>query len=273
MKYLIAISILTTFWIEFNQIREANKIKTEAQAAFNNKNYKKAIDQYNQLIYSFKLKDENLRLNLAHSYYKTDQKIKASYYYKTLTSSADIIMRSVAFHQLGVIYGNTGKTETALFYFKETIKLNPENEKARYNYELIKKIIDQQNKLSIGQKNRRKKEETKTDGAKKTGPLTEQENEINILNQESKEKITEGDQGEKKNIRDLDSPQEKKELQPDKKGNKNKDALRTKRLAEINISEEKARAILESMKNSEIQYLQQKRHREYNREYKNKPDW
>ncbi len=276
MKYLIiTLSILTSLWSEFNQIRATNKIKQEAEIAFNNGNNKKAIDLYNQLIYAFKLRDESLRLNLGHAYYKMNQTAKASYHYKALISSDDIIIRSVAFHQLGVIDGNEGKHQQALSYFKQAIKTNPENERARYNYEMIKKIIDQQNELSIGQKEKQKKEQGKAKSNNKKGALIQKEKEKNILNAKGEKKGLRNDQSEKENILDINSntKEEKKELQPNKNGTKKKEALRTKRLMEINISEEKAEIILESMKNAEVQYLQQKKHREYNKEYKNKPDW
>lgn len=45
------------------------------------------------------------------------------------------------------------------------------------------------------------------------------------------------------------------------------------KLKEINISEEKARMILEALKNSEIQYIQQNRRKPTKRKESDKPDW
>jgi len=41
----------------------------------------------------------------------------------------------------------------------------------------------------------------------------------------------------------------------------------------MNISEEKAKMILEAMKNNEIQYIQQNKRKAKNRKKSNKPDW
>jgi Ca-activated chloride channel family protein len=48
---------------------------------------------------------------------------------------------------------------------------------------------------------------------------------------------------------------------------------RSERLEELNLTEEKARMILEAMKNSEIQYIQQNRRKPTKKPDSTKPDW
>lgn len=48
---------------------------------------------------------------------------------------------------------------------------------------------------------------------------------------------------------------------------------RSEKLEELNLTEEKARMILEAMKNNEIQYIQQNRRKATKKPDSNKPDW
>jgi Ca-activated chloride channel family protein len=63
------------------------------------------------------------------------------------------------------------------------------------------------------------------------------------------------------------------ELKPDEKGKRKRDALISQRLKIMNMSEDKARMILDAMKNSEIQYLQQIKKKGKPKYDKDKPDW
>jgi Ca-activated chloride channel homolog len=48
---------------------------------------------------------------------------------------------------------------------------------------------------------------------------------------------------------------------------------RGEKLEDMNLSEEKAKMILEAMKNSEIQYIQQNKRNATKKPDSNKPDW
>ena len=53
-------------------------------------------------------------------------------------------LKSLAFQQLGVINQQKNKLEAAVADFKSSIKSNPNNEEARYNYELLKRLLNEQ---------------------------------------------------------------------------------------------------------------------------------
>ena len=46
-----------------------------------------------------------------------------------------------------------------------------------------------------------------------------------------------------------------------------------KRLKDLNLSEEKAKMVLDAMRNQEIQFLQQQQRKAKKRQEKGKPDW
>ena len=73
--------------------------------------------------------------------------------YKAVTSMAEPSMASSAHNQLGIISYKMSEQspdekesfmQNALGNFKKALLKNPENEQARYNYELLKKLIRQQ---------------------------------------------------------------------------------------------------------------------------------
>ena len=71
MKYLILIGFLFSLWSGFNQVAETNAIKKEAESAFVKNDFKQACELYLSLIVNYQIKDETIRLNLAHSYFKS----------------------------------------------------------------------------------------------------------------------------------------------------------------------------------------------------------
>src|SRR5690606_4174329 len=53
-------------------------------------------------------------------------------------------IRSKALQQLGNMANQQGRAEEALNLFKQAIKAAPTNDDARYNYEMLKKKLDEQ---------------------------------------------------------------------------------------------------------------------------------
>lgn len=114
---------------------------------------------------------------------------------------------------------------------------------------------DQQNQKDQNQQNKEEEE----------GKENEQQNQ-----QEQQEQSKDGDDAEKKEqpqqAEQQDTQEEGKEMdQPPKS--------RAEKLEELNLTEEKARMILEAMKNNEIQYIQQNRRKPTKRPDSTKPDW
>lgn len=144
-----ALLILTSILLFSNdplKIRKINTTKSEAKKAFQAGDYKKAIQQYRYLIDSLGVKEDEINLNLAHAYYLEKDTANAFTNYQTLTNSTNDEVRSKANQQLGIMTNQRGKPEEALSFFKQAVKAHPANEDARYNYEMLKKKLDQKNK-------------------------------------------------------------------------------------------------------------------------------
>ena len=125
-------------------VSERNLLKIDATKAFNQKNYKLAAEKYVILSnISFNLEPE-ARLNLAHTYFYTNDTTKALNEYRKLLRVSDEQILSSALIQIGVIDTMLGDSATALILFKDALQKNPENKVARYNYELLRKKLPQQ---------------------------------------------------------------------------------------------------------------------------------
>jgi len=203
--------------------------------------------------------------------------------YNRVKDGSNIPLASMANNQLGIIAYKMGEqspdekesfTQSALNNFKQALLKNPQNEQARYNYELLKKLIRQQQEQEEEQKDQDQKEDKKDDQEKK-----DQENK-DQKKQDQKDENQEKQDQEKQEKQDQDQEQkqeqeEGQENEEQKEGEQKEDPMEKlmDKLKEMNIPLEKAQMILEAMKNNETQYVQQKKRKATERKRSDKPDW
>ena len=181
MKIIITLLIINLFTYFDNNISKINEIKKEAKWNFSEKKYDQAIDKYKYLIDSMNLNDDNVMLNLSHSYLLNGDTLNAIDGYNSLTESKKGNIKSIAYQQLGVISDKYQKLKESSELFKNSIKSNPENIESKYNYELVMKKIKEQEKQENKENKDQQKQENK-DQQKQS--IEEKLKEINI----SKEK-------------------------------------------------------------------------------------
>ena len=139
MKIIITLSIISLFtYFVDNNISKINEIKKEAKKNFSEKKYDQAIDKYKYLIDSMNLNDDNIMLNLSHSYLLNGDTLNAIDGYNSLMESKKGNIKSIAYQQLGVISDKYQKLKESSELFK-IYKSNPENLESKYNYELVMK--------------------------------------------------------------------------------------------------------------------------------------
>lgn len=290
MKFLlIAVLILIDPLNDINRIARKNELKKEAKEAFTSGNYEKAVKKYHHLLDSMGVDEDEIRLNLANAYFKKSDTASAENYYNQLTVSDKDQIASVAYQQLGVIKNKQKKHKEALEDFKQALRKDPYNEEARYNYELLKKLLNEQKK---DQDQQQKDQDQKDQDQKKDQEQKQDQQQQDKKDQQDQEqdqqKDQEGKQDEQEQKdqqkKDEQKPGEDKEEQkknegkPDKPSDEKKDdqeqmPMNSDKMKELKISEEKAKMILEAMKNQEIQYLQQKTKKAKERPRSDKPDW
>jgi hypothetical protein len=145
MKYLI-LSILAVALIDPSQIAKVNRAKSEAKKAYMEGDYKKAASLYKYLADSLDAREDEVMINLANSYFQINDTTNAVASYQSLTSSTKDHIRSKAQQQLGILHHRQGKMEEALNNFKAAIKADNNNVDAKYNYEMLKKKLDEEKK-------------------------------------------------------------------------------------------------------------------------------
>ncbi|MBS1680651.1 MAG: hypothetical protein JST48_02980 [Bacteroidetes bacterium] len=297
MKWLAFIFFALVALTDPTKVSKINSLKSEAKKAFLAGEFKTAIAKYRFLIDSMHVSEEEINMNLANAYFRTNDTTNAFTNYQPLTVSKDAKLKSWANQQMGVMANRQSKFEEALNYFKQALKAEPANEQARYNYEMVKKKLEEQKKQQ--QQNKDQNKENKDNKDKKDEKNKEQNKDNkNQQNKDQKDKQDQKDQQnkdkqdqQKKDQKDQqqkdqkDKEQQKKE-QKDKEQqqkeqeekNKNKDEKKpdpslAEKLKDMQISEDKAKMILEAMKNQEIQYLQQNKRKATKPKEKGKPDW
>ena len=281
MKLIIGIFVTTLLFTDLDKIGKINSLKKEAKKAYLGGDYKTAVEKYRYLIDSLGVKEDEVLLNLANSYFELRDTTNISNAYLPLTQSTNSSIKSVANQQLGVAANRNEKYEEALQQFKQALKADPTNEDARFNYEIVKKKLEAQKKQEEQQKKDQKKEDQKKEDEKKDQNKDKKDQKKDQNDKQDKEQKDKKEQQEKEQKEKQNKEQqekEKKEKEQEQKDEKNKDKKDippsvSEKLKDMQMSEEKAKMILEAMKNQEVQYLQQNKRKATKPRDKGKPDW
>ncbi len=286
MKTTLVFLLATLLFTDLDKIGKINSAKSEAKKAFLAGDFTTAIKKYTYLIDSLGVNEDEVRANLASAYFQANDTTGALNNYQRLTQSANKKISSVANQQLGVMANNQEKLEESLNYFKQALKAAPENDEARYNYEIVKKKLEEKKKQEQ-QKNKDQKDQDKKDDQNKDQKDQKKDDKKDQEKKDQEKKDQEKKDQDKKDQKEKDpkdqkekeqKEKEQKEKEQQEKDEKNKDKKDippsvSEKLKEMQMSEEKAKMILEAMKNQEVQYLQQNKRKATKPKDKGKPDW
>lgn len=256
--------------IDPREIAKVNAIKKEAEKAFMSGEYQTAIEKYS-LLDSMDIQDPAVDLNLAHAYYHLNDTTGAQTYYQSVLNSNNGKLRSIAYQQLGVMKKDAKKYEDALKDLKSSLKSDPTNDGARYDYELVKKLLeDQQKQDQENQDQDQQNQDQQNQDQQQDKEDQQEENQKGDQEQEKKdgeEQESEKQDGEKKDGENENGEEKEADKEP------TEEEMMQQKLEEMKISPEKAQMILEAMKNNEVQYLQQQKRKATKRPPSGKPDW
>jgi Ca-activated chloride channel family protein len=281
MKTLATLIFLLALLTDPTKIGKINSLKSEAKKAYLAGDYKTAIQKYRYLVDSLQVQEDEVLLNLANSYFQLNDTTNAAGEYQSLTQSSKNQLRSKAQQQLGVMTNKQGKSEEALNHFKQAIKSDPANKDARYNYELLKKKLEEQKKQEQ-QKQDQNKDQNKDQENKDQQKKDQQDKQNKEQKKEQdKNKEEQNKDQQQKDQEQKDSEQKKKEQEKQEQTKEQKEDQEKKeqqnfdpeKMQQMKLSEEKAKMILEAMKNQEKQYLQQNKRKATKPKDKGKPDW
>lgn len=286
MKLLLIVTLLMTS-NNPAEIARINKLKSQAEEAYLNRDYQKALSNYIVLSDTLNIEDQAIELNKAHCYYQLKDTSNAKLTYQSVASVGNKNAKSVAYQQLGVIAKDGKKYEESLQFLKAAIKNNPTNEGARYDYELVKKLLQEQQQQNQDQQNQDQDQQDQNqedqdqqnqDDQNQDQQSQDQQGEDQESEQEQnkEEQEQEGEQQQQEEGKEEEEEKQQEQQQQeegDEKEEQDQQMSTQEKLQEMNISEEKAKMILEAMKNSEVQYLQQQKRKPTKRPDTGKPDW
>jgi tetratricopeptide (TPR) repeat protein len=275
MKVLLTWLLLLSLLTDPGKISKVNTLKKEAQKAYNAGDYSTAIEKYRMLKDSMKIAEDEVTLNLANAYFQQNDTTAALTEYQQILGSSNNAIRSTSNQQIGILNNRQGKFEEALNNFKQAIKADPNNMDARYNYEMLKKKLEEKKKQEEQKKNDQQKDQKPQD-QKDQQKQDEQKKKDEQQKQDEKNKSENKDeQGKKDEKKKEDQKKSEQEKETEKPSDEKKDTPPSvsEKLQQMKISEEKAKMLLEAMKNQEVQYLQQNKRKATKPKDKGKPDW
>ncbi|MCF6351970.1 MAG: hypothetical protein L3J06_03070 [Cyclobacteriaceae bacterium] len=297
MKLFIALLLVFSPLTDLGKIAKVNKAKKEAKAAYLANDFQAAHDTYKYLIDSLGVSEEEVLLDYAHTLYNLNDTSNAVNNYQELSESTNKDIASIAEQQLGQVMFDKKQYEPALEHYKNALRKNPANQDARYNYELLKKILKKQEEEQKDQENKdqkdkdkenkdqkdkdkenkdQNKEQEKKDGEKDEEQEKKDKEQQDKEQQDKEQKDQEQKDEEKKDGEKDEEQKDKEQKEGEKAKEKEKEQPKptpSDKLKEMNISEEKAQMILEAMKNNEVQYIQQNRRKATKKKNSDKPDW
>lgn len=285
MKVILLLLLFINPINDLDKIARINAAKKEAEKAYLDQNYALALEKYSFLKDSLGVEDDRLMLNLANAQFYANDSTNALNNYRSLQTSPNRQIASLANQQLGAMQFRSKKYEEALNYYKSSLKSDPGNDEARYNYELLKKLIKEQEEQQQENKdqqdqNQEDQEQENQDQQQQDQQNQDQQNENQKEQKENEEKQEKEEQEQKEQEENQDEPKQQEEQQPEdpqeqeeKKDENKPNPIDEEKLKEMKISEEKAMLILEAMKNNEIQYIQQNKRKPKKKKDPSKPDW
>ncbi len=284
----LGLSLWQDVWSDFSRIATINHHLQTANTAYRAKQFKTAAYHYTILVDSLKADDPKITLQCGHAYFYAGRKRVAYQYYARLVTLPNRTVQSIAWQQLGFM--SSTQPARSLAYFRNALRANPENEVARYNYEMVKLLHPNADPIKRPQRPEDKRQQKQQSSSNKLD-RNKQNNKGGNDPQDGKDK-GDGDpqgnsksDGQGKDQDKKDSQQRNQAKDPNNEDQKRKgqnqqqpqgdgkgkleapdqrtpDVMQASKeeLAKLKMSQEQAQSLLDAMKNSEVQYLQQKRY-------------
>ncbi|HSJ69009.1 MAG TPA: hypothetical protein VK921_15095 [Anditalea sp.] len=126
----------------WQRIAKKNSAIERAEKAYKSSDFENSIRGHLLLLSDFDLSTPEVNFNLGLSYQLNGQEAEAQRTYAELVNTSNTNIGSYAANQNGTISAREEKYEEALQSFRTALIKNPDNEVARYNYEMLARWLD-----------------------------------------------------------------------------------------------------------------------------------
>jgi len=213
-------------------------------------------------------KDDAARFGLGVSAYQQKDMETASQVFNDVMSTNDKSLQSKALYNIGTLFNEQKKVEESLAFFKKAIESDPLNEDAKFNYELLKRHLQNQQQDQQQNANQDQDSEDNQDQAQEN----QDNNQKNMENQDQGQSESDGKKDQQK--------QENQKDQVEQGDEKDKDIVEKHEAVEKAQDKEnepktdkqiQAEAILDALKDQEK--INQKRQISKSKSKKLEKDW
>lgn len=179
-----------------------------------------------------------LHFNLGNALYKKGEFEQAYKEYEMATYSKNALLQAKAYYNMGNSLYRQGKLAESIQVYKKSLEINPDDEDAKYNIELVQKKIKEQ---------LNKKQDPKDDQKKSKSDKEKEESKKKEKGKEKEEKQKKDTQKEEKKDKDKEKGKEEKQKEEDEKDKK----PQPEKPKEGEMSKEDALRILNALDNEE----------------------
>jgi len=177
-----------------------------ALQAYRDGEFDKAIQLYSNML-ADKSDDTDLKYNLGSSFYKKGTFNAAKSGFEDALDYEDNYAKSRAYYNLGNTYFKLNKAEESLAAFKNAMKLDPEDEDAKFNYEFVKSLLEQDEQKQEGDD----EEEEENEDSEEQDESDKEENESDKKEADSEQEQNENEQKNKQQQQQQEEKERTKE--------------------------------------------------------------
>ena len=116
-------------------------------SSFEKENYRESFEYYQNVLDS-RENDISAKFGAGISAFKNQDIETGMKYLREVSNSEDEILSSRAHFNLANIYKDENKLEESLYHYKKAIELNSKDRDSKINYELLKKMLSEEDKGS-----------------------------------------------------------------------------------------------------------------------------
>ena len=234
----------------------------KGKKAYEEGHYDEARVYYEHVLKNRK-KDDGAQFGLGVTAYQQKDMETAARALNNAMNSDDQSLASKAMYNLGNMFRDQQKMEESLALYRKAIELDPTDEDAKVNYELLKQVLQQQEQQQQQDKQNQEQDQEKQDQQKQNQDSEGQDEQNN--NQDNQEK------GEDQQKQQEDQQQSQSEKEEEKKDQQQSQAKKDETQAQKTDKQMQAEAILNALKDQEK--INQKRQIAKSKSRKLEKDW
>ena len=235
----------------------------KGKKAYEEGHYDEARIYYEHVLKNRK-KDNGAQFGLGVTAYQQKDMETAARALNNAMNSDDKSLASKAMYNLGNMFRDQQKMEESLALYRKAIELDPTDEDAKVNYELLKQVLQQQEQQQQEDKQNQEQDQEKDEDQQKQDQDSEGQDEQN-KNQDDQEK------GEDQQKQQENEQQSQSEKEKEKKEQQQSQAKKDEKQDQKTDKQMQAEAILNALKDQEK--INQKRQIAKSKSRKLEKDW